>query len=102
MELDFFNYHLKGKGTFNAGEATIFFTGSNEWKTFAQWPPKETAPTKWLLNDQHALSLNETKTTGSDEYVSDPANPVPYIDKKSSERLSEYMAADQRFCFQTK
>ena len=97
MELDFFNYHLKGKGTFNAGEATIFFTGSNEWKTFAQWPPKETAPTKWLLNDQHSLSLNETKTTGSDEYVSDPANPVPYIDKKSSERLSEYMAADQRF-----
>jgi putative CocE/NonD family hydrolase len=97
MELDFFNYHLKGKGTLNASEATIFFTGSNEWKTFAQWPPKETTPTKWLLNDQHALSLNETKTAGSDEYVSDPANPVPYIGKKSSERLSEYMAADQSF-----
>lgn len=97
MELDFFNYHLKGKGTFNTGEATIFFTGSNEWKSFAQWPPKEATPTKWFLNDQHNLSLTETKTSGSDEYISDPANPVPYIDRKAGERLNEYMAADQRF-----
>lgn len=97
MELDFFNYYLKGKGTFNADEATIFFTGSNEWKSFMQWPPKEATATKWLLNANHRLSLNDTKPSGDDEYISDPANPVPYIDKKSGERLSEYMAADQRF-----
>ncbi len=41
MEFDFFNYYLKGEGDFNAGEATIFVTGSNEWKTFNAWPPKE-------------------------------------------------------------
>ena len=34
LEFGFFNYYLKGKGNFDAGEATIFVTGSNEWKTF--------------------------------------------------------------------
>ena len=97
MELDFFNYHLKGKGSFDAGEATIFFTGSNEWKTFAQWPPKETQSYKLALNANHQLVLNGTATTGMDEYISDPANPVPYINKTAGERLSEYMAADQSF-----
>ena len=97
MELDFFNYHLKGKGKFDAGEATIFFTGSNEWKSFAHWPPKEVKPVKWMLNEQHGLSLRTTATKGFDEYISDPANPVPYINKKSDDRLSEYMAADQSF-----
>jgi putative CocE/NonD family hydrolase len=102
MEYDFFNYHLKGKGSFNAGEATIFFTGANEWKTFAQWPPKEAVQKKWFLNEQHGLALNATTTKGFDEYVSDPANPVPYIDKVAGERLSEYMAADQRFAAKRK
>jgi putative CocE/NonD family hydrolase len=102
MEYDFFNYHLKGKGSFNAGEATIFFTGANEWKTFAQWPPKEAVQKKWFLNEQHGLALNTTTTKGFDEYVSDPANPVPYIDKVAGERLSEYMAADQRFAAKRK
>ncbi|QEC68680.1 CocE/NonD family hydrolase [Panacibacter ginsenosidivorans] len=102
LEYDFFNSHLKGKGAFNAGEATIFFTGSNEWKTFAQWPPKEAVQTKWFLNEQHGLAINTTATKGFDEYTSDPANPVPYIDKKAGERLSEYMAADQRFATKRK
>jgi len=97
LELDFFNYHLKGKGKFDAGEATIFFTGSNEWKTFAQWPPKETTPVKWMLNEKHGLLLNNAETKGMDEYISDPANPVPYIDKISGDRIDAYMAADQRF-----
>lgn len=97
IELDFFNYHLKAKGSFNADEATIFFTGSNEWKSFAQWPPKEIKQRKFLLNAQHKLELDEAKTDGADEYTSDPANPVPYINKVAGERLSEYMAANQQF-----
>ena len=32
-----------------------------------------------------------------DEYVSDPAKPVPYIDKIGIGMASEYMTADQRF-----
>ncbi len=97
MELNFFNHYLKGKGSFTASEATVFITGSNEWRSFTKWPPMETVPAKWLLNDTHRLITGNVPTTGVDEYVSDPAHPVPYINKKSGDRLNEYMSADQTF-----
>ena len=97
LEFDFFNHYLKGKNNFDAGEATLFITGSNQWKTFATYPPKTLQPMVWWLNNNHQLLLQKQKTEGSDTYISDPSNPVPYIDKKSDERLNEYMAADQTF-----
>ena len=102
LELDFFNHYLKDKGDFKAGEATVFVTGSNEWKSFKQWPLKETTTSKWLLNHDHILLLQNGAVKGLDEYVSDPANPVPYLNKKSGDRLSEYMSADQSFASQRK
>ena len=42
IELPFFNYYLKGKGDISKqAEATIFFSGENQWKKFSQWPPAE-------------------------------------------------------------
>ncbi len=102
MELDFFNYYLKGKGKFDAQEATIFITGSNEWRSFTQWPPKESKQVTWTLNENHTLALENIHSQGFDEYISDPANPVPYINKKSDDRLNEYMAADQTFASERK
>jgi putative CocE/NonD family hydrolase len=102
MEFDFFNYYLKGKGSFNAGEATVFITGSNQWKTFNQWPPQEAVATSWWLGNNHTLVSKKDGITGMDEYVSDPADPVPYLNKKSDDRLNEYMAADQTFASQRK
>jgi putative CocE/NonD family hydrolase len=32
-----------------------------------------------------------------DEYMSDPAKPVPYVDQIANRMLAEYMVADQRF-----
>lgn len=99
LEFDFFNYYLKGKGNFNAAEATVFVTGTNEWKSFDQWPPKAATAQKWyLLKSQGLDTIAAMQTTTSfDEYVSDPANPVPYIDRKAAGRINEYMVADQRF-----
>lgn len=99
QEFDFFNYYLKNKGSFNMAEATVFVTGSNEWKSFDQWPPKNTRTQKWyLLAGNNLDSLpTEAKTTSHDKYISDPANPVPYIDRKGSDRINEYMVADQSF-----
>ena len=37
LELQFFNYYLKGKGEMTLPEASIFVTGSNEWKEFTSW-----------------------------------------------------------------
>ena len=102
LEFDFFNHYLKNKGNFTAGEATIFITGSNKWKTFNAWPPKEAVKQTWWLNKDNQLLLQKGKTEGRDVYVSDPASPVPYIDKRSDDRLDEYMAADQTFASQRK
>ena len=39
IELPFFEFHLKGKGTFRQPEAMVFETGTNRWREYAAWPP---------------------------------------------------------------
>jgi putative CocE/NonD family hydrolase len=97
LEFDFFNHYLKGKEDFKEGEATIFITGSNKWESFNTWPPKDLTNATWWLSSNHQLLLQKGTVKGKDEYLSDPANPVPYINKRSDDRLNEYMAADQSF-----
>lgn len=100
LEFDFFSHYLKNKGNFKNTEATVFMTGINEWKSFETWPPKGLLSQKWLLNNNHQLLWQRGKTTGKDSYVSDPSSPVPYINKRSDDRVNEYMAADQTFASQ--
>ncbi len=95
LQLPFFNYYLKDQGNFNAAEATMFETGSNQWKTYDTWPPKNVTNTDYYFNSNNKLSGH--KGTGYDEYISDPAKPVPYTNGIFSGRNNEYMAEDQRF-----
>jgi putative CocE/NonD family hydrolase len=98
LETMFFNFYLKDKGTFNAAEATIFETGTNQWKSYNVWPPKETVATNFFLQAGKILSPKNGKATkGFDEYISDPANPVPYTKAVQGGRNNGYMAEDQRF-----
>ncbi|GAA4806953.1 CocE/NonD family hydrolase [Olivibacter ginsenosidimutans] len=98
LELPFFNYYLKGKGTFNPSEATIFVTGSNEWKHFDTWPPQETTSKSLYLHANGKLSFEQpTAAESYDEYVSDPNAPVPYQKGVNQSRSREYMIDDQRF-----
>jgi len=98
LETKFFNYYLKDKGNFKAAEATVFNTGTNEWKTYDAWPPKPTKPQTFYLQEGGKLALAKpTATESLNEYVSDPANPVPYTDGVHAHRNNEYMVEDQRF-----
>jgi putative CocE/NonD family hydrolase len=100
LELSFFNYYLKGKGDFGQENATVFITGSNKWRQFTNWPPDESEPQTWYLGASKTLSLSSPMTGGSasfDEYISDPANPVPYCKGVKGARDNNYMGADQRF-----
>lgn len=100
IELPFFEFHLKGKGAFQPPEAWVFETGRNQWRTHATWPPKEITPLALYLRagGRLAFAPSESDTaTEFDEYISDPARPVPYIDKVSVRLVNEYMVADQRF-----
>lgn len=98
LELPFFKYYLKGEGTFDAAEANIFITGSNEWKKFDTWPPAATESKQLYLHPNGKLSFEKASVANSwDEYVSDPANPVPYQAGVQTARTREYMIDDQRF-----
>ncbi len=98
LELPFFKYHLKGEGNFNPAEANIFVTGSNQWKKFNTWPPAETENKNLYLHPNGKLAFEKVGRTDSwDEYVSDPANPVPYQNGVQANRTREYMIDDQRF-----
>ena len=97
IELPFFNYYLKDKGNFKPTEAQIFITGSNKWKQFDTWPPKNVTTQKMYLQANEKISFQQANNASFDEYVTDPNNPVPYQDGVLESRLREYMVDDQRF-----
>ena len=98
LETKFFNYFLKDKGSFNASEATVFETGANEWRHFTSWPPVNSNPVNYYFSAGQKLSIEKNaERDGYDEYISDPAKPVPYTNGIFGERNNEYMVEDQRF-----
>jgi uncharacterized protein len=98
LEKSFFDYYLKGEGNLVMPEATIFVTGTNEWRNFDTWPPKNvTEKNLYLLDSEKASFKAPSDNTGFDEYVSDPMHPVAYTEDVGVERTTEYMTDDQRF-----
>jgi uncharacterized protein len=79
IEAPFFRYYLHEKGEKFAWQAKTFQSGSNTWHTYASWPPTGTKLTNLYLESDGALSFDPPKSGKPyREYVSDPANPVPY------------------------
>ena len=97
IESEFFNHYLKDSASSPLAEATVFETGSNQWKQYSSWPPKEATPVKYYFHDEAILSTTKGGTGGYEEYVSDPANPVPYIGGTHGGRDNQYIVTDQRF-----
>ena len=97
--LPFFRHHLKGEGDADLPEAWVFETGANRWREFPAWPPENLEKRRLHLADGEGLSFDPPSgdREAFDEYVSDPANPVPYTPEISTGWHSEYMAEDQRF-----
>lgn len=102
IEIPFFDYYLRGKGdATKISEASVFFTGSNEWKFFEHWPPKNLNNTSIYLSEKNKLSFNAPTTENSfSYYTSDPNKPVPYTSEPHAHRTREYMTDDQRFAAQ--
>ncbi|MFY0256257.1 CocE/NonD family hydrolase [Chitinophaga sp. 30R24] len=97
IEVPFFNYYLKDKGTISAiAEANIFFSGENKWRQFEKWPPAAVSEKELFFQANGRLSW-QLGNTGYSEYVSDPAHPVPYTDEVHYIRTRDYMTDDQRF-----
>jgi len=98
QEKKFFDFYLKGEGNSEMAEATIFVTGSNEWRTFDAWPPKNVVEKTLYIQPAGVISFSVPVIKESfDEYVSDPMKPVPYTESVHIHRTTEYMTDDQRF-----
>lgn len=100
IEIPFFQYYLKGKGSVaDISKATIFFTGENKWRQMDSWPASTTAFKKIFIGANETLNFEEKAQVRPAfyEYVSDPAKPVPYTEDIHNRRTREYMTDDQRF-----
>jgi putative CocE/NonD family hydrolase len=99
IELPFFEYHLKGKGTDPLPKAMVFETGTNRWRRYDAWPPVAAKRRPFYLAENAKLASEPSSGADNsfDEYVSDPAKPVPYVEKVTIGMDKEYMTADQRF-----
>ena len=97
IEFPFFEHHLKGTPDPQLPEAYVFETGTNEWKRYDAWPPKQATPASLHLGPNGQLSFTKPAAGADfDEYVSDPAKPVPYITGTEFGMTREHMTDDQR------
>jgi len=98
IEFAFFSHYLKGTDT-DIPKVSTFETGTNQWKTYNTWPPKEAVDKNLYLLPGGKLSFDEPTNTGdsNDAFVSDPNKPVPFISEIDMDMKREYMTADQRF-----
>ena len=81
IQAPWFAYYLKDKGKLNEPEAATFQSGSNRWTNSDHWPPKEATARNLYLHSGKKLSFDKPTTNNeqdSENYVSDPTNPVPY------------------------
>ncbi|MEP7377023.1 MAG: CocE/NonD family hydrolase [Chitinophagaceae bacterium] len=79
LQKKWFDYWLKGEGDGKFNEAYCFQTGSNQWKTYDIWPPKEVAIKKLYAGSGNTCSFNKpSSASGFVSFISDPNKPVPY------------------------
>ncbi|MFN0086963.1 MAG: CocE/NonD family hydrolase [Blastocatellia bacterium] len=98
IEFPFFLHFLKDQGEMKLPEAYVFETGSNVWKTYDSWPPKNTETRSLYLGANGKLAFAPPASGAAfDEYVSDPAKPVPFLKDPAIGMRYEYMTDDQRF-----
>jgi putative CocE/NonD family hydrolase len=105
MQKKWFDYWLKGMGNSDFQEATCFQTGSNQWKTYSSWPPKEARLKKLHTLPGNRCVLDIKPSSGYTSYISDPANPVPYrtlpieATYGRGSRWRSWQVEDQRFVY---
>jgi uncharacterized protein len=79
LQKQWFDFWLKGIGDSKFAEANCFQTGTNKWKSYDTWPPKNAELKKLFINADHTTGFTKPAgSSGAVSYISDPAKPVPY------------------------
>jgi putative CocE/NonD family hydrolase len=100
IELPFFLHYLKGAPLAKLQEAWMFETGGNRWHALEAWPPPGAKPRPLYRRAGGRLAFEpppEDEPEPFDEYVSDPARPVPFTSAIAIGMTREHMVEDQRF-----
>ena len=108
IEAKFFAHYLKdapgsNPSGFDLEDTASFQTGSNTWKRYPHFPPKESQPTSLHLQGAGMLSWSDSTAQAKTSYVSDPVNPVPYRHRPIQPTYSDssewfnWLTEDQRF-----
>jgi len=105
IEAPWFAYWLHDKGSRDFAEATVFQTGTNVWEKYDSWPPASARATNIYMRAGGGLSFDPpgpAEPAAFDEYVSDPAHPVPYRHRPVSPTYPGggwpvWLVEDQRF-----
>lgn len=99
IELPFLKHFLKDDPKFDLPKAFVFETGTWQWRRFAAWPPPNTQKRRLYFRAGGRLSFDPPGEEASpfDEYLSDPAKPVPFIPNVAIGMTREHMVDDQRF-----
>ena len=95
----FFDHWLKGGPDPKTPPVLTYATGINKWQASQHWPVGKDTPV--YLAENGAVTFERPKTAGHDEYVSDPAKPVPFLPRPISmgdaNQWKPWLVKDQRF-----
>jgi len=99
VEYPFFSQHLYGAAKQVEPGVIVFRTGADRWDRYATWPAPGAKKTALYLQPGGKLGFTAPGANGAfDQYVSDPAHPVPLVDRVESQGMPrDYITADQRF-----
>jgi putative CocE/NonD family hydrolase len=95
----FFDHYLKGAPDPQTPNVLTYATGINRWEASPRWPMG--TPTPLYLTAGYGVSFDRPVAAGHDDYVSDPAKPVPFIPRPIStadgNQWRPWLVRDQRF-----
>jgi len=95
----FFDHYLKGGPDPKSPPVLTYATGINQWQKSDRWPMGVAKPI--YLAAGGTASFDRPKAAGKEEYVSDPAKPVPFlprpIDMNDATQWKPWLIRDQRF-----
>lgn len=104
VEAPFFAYYLKDQPGFDVKNTITFRTGEDKWEQYGEWPPKGAQQQDLYFAPQGSLTFGHPDATEvAAQYVSDPANPVPYRKRPiqatyaPGSKWYTWLAQDQRF-----
>lgn len=95
----FLDHYLKGAPDPHTPPVVTYATGIDRWEESPRWPMG--TPTPLFLTGGSGASFERPPGSGHDDYVSDPAKPVPFlprpINMADSDQWHGWLVHDQRF-----